>query len=167
MAYVAAGNGAGWFLTMTVQDRNQDNATLTYELRALNHTEALAETASVLANFDDVSQAVVTGYNVQQRFWNDSIGVPAAGELQIKARISFQLQNSPEKETFDIPAPKETIFLALTGKQNAIVDVADPAVIAYADMFRAAGIAYISDGESLEYLLEGRKVSSKSGYRSR
>jgi len=167
MAYVAAGNGSGYFLTMTVQDRNLDTSTLTYELRAADEAAALTAVATIIAAFDAVSQAVVIGYNVQKRFWNDSIGIPTAGEVQVKARVSYQLKDSPEKETFDIPAPKETIFYALTGKLNKVLDVADDDVIAYADLFRSAGVAFISDGESLEYLLEGRKVTAKTGFRSR
>lgn len=167
MAYVVAGNGSGYFLTMTVQDRNLDTSTLTYELRAADEDEAITETATIISAFDGVSQAVVTGYHIQLRYWNDSIGTPSAGELQIKARVSFQLKDSPEKETFDIPAPKETIFYALTGTENKKVNVGSAAVIAYADLFRAAGVAFISDGESLELLIQGRKVSSKSGFRAR
>lgn len=167
MAYVVAGNGSGYFLTMTVQDRNLDTSTLSYELRGNDETEALAETGAIIAAFDAVSLAVVISYNVQKRFWNDSIGIPVAGEVQVKARVSYQLKDSPEKETFDIPAPKETIFYALTGKLNKVLDVSNTAVIAYADLFRAAGSAFISDGESLEYLLEGRKVTSKTGFRAR
>lgn len=167
MAYVVAGNGSGYFLTMTVQDRNLDTATLTYELRAADEAEAITQTATIIAKFDAVSQAVVTGYHIQKRYWNDSIGTPAAGELQIKARCSFQLKDSPEKETFDIPAPKETIFYALTGTENKKVNVAATPVTEYADLFRDAGVAFISDGESLELLIQGRKVSSKSGFRAR
>jgi len=112
-------------------------------------------------------QAVVTGYHIQKRYWNDSIGTPAAGELQIKARVSFQLKDSPEKETFDIPAPKETIFYALTGTENKKVNVGLAAVIAYADLFRDTHECFISDGENLELLIQGRTVSGKSGFRAR
>ena len=69
--------------------------------------------------------------------------------------------------SYSIEAPSEAIFYATTGKLNKVLDVSDPAVIAYTDLFRETGSCFISDGESLEYLLEGRKVSSKSGLRSR
>jgi len=167
MAYIPDGAGFGWFLTITVQDRNMDYVTLTYELRATNEIEAEAERTAIFTAFDAVSQAVIVGYGLSQRFVNDSIGIPAAGEVEVKARISYQLKDSFHKGTFDIPAPKETVFLALTGKQNKVVDVAKTIVTDYADLFRAAGSAYIGGGGSLEYLLEGRKVTSRSGLRSR
>jgi len=167
MAFIAAGNGFGYFLTLTAQDRNLDTVTKTYELRADNEADALVAALDIRAKYEAVSQTVVTGFHCGKRYWNDSIGIPAAGEIQIKARVSYQLKDSPEKETLDIEAPNENIFVATTGKMNKVLDVGDPDVIAYTDLFREAGSCFISDGESLEYLLEGRKVSSKSGLRSR
>jgi len=166
MAYVVAGNGSGYFVTVSIMDRNEDKATLTYELRSADETEAIADTATIITNLLVVSQVVVLGYNIQKRYFNDAIIIPAAGELQIKARIAFRIEGSPEYETLDIPAPDEDIFLGLVGKNNKIVDTADLGVIAYTNMFKSVGIAFISDGEALEQVSEGKKVSSRSGMRS-
>lgn len=166
MAYVVAGNGSGYFVTVSVMDRNEDKAVLTYELRAADEAAALTQVATILTNLTTVSQVVVLGYNVQKRFFNDAIIIPAAGELQIKARIAFRIEGSPEYETLDIPAPDEDIFLGLNGKNNKIVNTANAGVVAYTNMFKAAGICFISDGESLEQVSEGKKVSSRSGMRA-
>jgi len=167
MAYLAQGNGSGYFLTLTVIDRNEDKAVLEYELRANDEAEAISETSAVITALTNASQVVVIGYNVQKRFYNDSIVVPAAGEIQVKARVAFRIANSREYETFDIPAPEETLFMTLTGKGNKIVNVNSPLVTGYADVFKAAGSCFISDGETLEEISEGRKVTSRSGMRSR
>lgn len=166
MAYVVAGNGSGYFVTISVMDRNEDKAVLTYELRAADEAAAITAVGTIIANLKAASQVEVLGYNIQKRFFNDAIIIPAAGELQIKARIAFRILNSPEYETLDIPAPDEDIFLGLNGKNNRIVDTADPAVVNYTNMFKSTGIAFISDGESLEQVSEGKKVSSRSGMRS-
>lgn len=166
MAYVAAGNGSGYFVTISVMDRNEDKATLTYELRAANEADAITATGTIITSLSAVSQVVVLGYNVQKRYFNDAIIIPAAGELQVKARIAYRIEGSPEYETLDIPAPDEDIFLGLNGKNNKIVDTADLAVVAYTNMFKSTGIAFISDGESLEQVSEGKKVTSKSGMRA-
>jgi hypothetical protein len=166
MAYIVAGNGDGYFVTISVMDRNEDKAVLTYELRAADEAGAIAAVATILTEIGKVSQVVILGYNIQKRYFNDAIIIPAAGELQIKARIAFRIANSPEYETLDIPAPDEDIFLALNGKNNSIVDTADLAVISYTNMFKAVGICFISDGESLEQVSEGKKVSSRKGMRS-
>jgi len=167
MAYLAAGNGSGYFVTLTVIDRNEDKATLEYELRANDEAEALSETSAVITALTNASQCIVIGYNVQKRFYNDSIVVPSAGELQVKARIAFRLADSREYETLDIPAPEETLFMTLTGKGNKIVNVNSALVTGYTNLFKAAGSCFISDGETLEEISEGRKVTSKTGFRSR
>lgn len=167
MAYVPVGNGSGYFVTITLIDRNEDKATLEYELRAADEAAALAAVNTIIIALTNASQARVIGYNVQKRFYNDTPTIPTAGELQVKARISFKIADSRDYETLDIPAPEETVFLAVTGKANKIVDVTKPLVTAYTDLFKSTGVAFISDGESLETISEGRKVTSKTGFRSR
>lgn len=166
MAFVVAGNGSGYFLTVQVMDRNEDKASLTYELRAADEAAAITAVNIIIANLSLVSQVEVLGYHIQKRFWNDAVIIPAAGEMQVKARIAFRLDGSPEYETLDIPAPDEDIFLGLNGKNNSIVDTDNVDVVAYTNMFKAAGQCFISDGESLEQVSEGRKVSSRKGMRA-
>lgn len=167
MAYVVQGNGSGYFVTVTVIDRNEDKATLEYELRSADEAAALAAVDDIIVALTNLSQVRVIGYNLQKRFYNDTPTIPAAGEIQVKARIAFKLADGREYGTFDVPAPEETAFLTATGKGNKIVDITKPIVTAYADLFKATGVAFISDGESLETISEGRKVSSRSGFRSR
>jgi hypothetical protein len=167
MAYVAQGNGSGYFLTVTVIDRNEDKSTLEYELRAADEAAAITATNTIIVALTNLSQARVIGYNIQKRFYNDTPTIPTAGELQVKARIAFKLENSRDYETLDVPAPEEAAFMTLTGKGNKIVDVNKAIVTAYTDLFKSTGVAFISDGEALESISEGRKVSSRSGFRSR
>lgn len=167
MALVAKGNGAGYFLTMTVVDRNQDDATLTYELRSATMAEALTDSAAIMADFLLVSQAKISGYGVSQRFVEDALVLPTSGELQIKARIGIRLADGQGNETLDIPAPKEEIFVSLTGKGNKIVNTAYGDLVGYVSNYYTAGTAFISDGEAVDAMTEGRKVSSKTGLRAR
>lgn len=166
MAYQTVGNGSGYFMTVTIIDRNEDSATLTYELRSADETAALADASTILTNLSNVSQARIIGYNVQKRFYNDTPTIPTAGELQVKARIAFKIADSRDYETLDIPAPEEAIFLTLTGKGNKIVNTTNVALNNYLNVFKAGGQAFISDGESLETVSEGKKVSSRSGMRA-
>lgn len=167
MAYVPYKNGAGWWLTVTVIDRNEDNATLTYELRASDYDEAFSYSNTIMTRLTNVSQCRVIGFNVQHRFYNDTPSIPEAGELQTKARISFKLEASRDYQTFDIIDPEETIFMTTVGKGNKIVNITNVNVIAYANIFKSdVGFAFISDGESLETISEGKKVSSRSGLRA-
>lgn len=165
MAYVASGNGAGFFATVQIMDKGEEKATLTVELRSATFAAALTDIASWVTNFVAVSEAEVLGYNIQQKFVNDAIIVPAAGQLQEKARVAFRLENTSEYETLDIPAPRATIFVSTNGADSEIVDTSDAALIAYTNLYKSTGIAFISDGEALDQISRGERVSTRKGMR--
>lgn len=167
MAFVTSGHGSGYWMTMTVVDRNLDKSTLEYELRGADEAAALAEATTIVAAFIGVSDANVSNYSVGLRLWNDALTTPSVGELQIKARIAYRIEGTPKRETLDIPSPKEVIFMQLTGPDNKKVNISWPQVVTYTNIFKSAGQAFISDGENLQLLLEGKKVSSKTGMRSK
>jgi hypothetical protein len=155
-------------LTVTLYDRNQDDVTLTYELRSADMAAAEADALIVIAALAAVTQSIPVGYAVSKRYVENSIVLPTLGENQIKARVSFRLADGQGNETFDIPAPAETIFVQLTGKSNNIVNVGYSTLVTYANLFKATGgKCFISDGEDLDAMTEGRKVSSKTGMRAR
>lgn len=162
MAFVPDGEGSGWFLTLVVQDRNGDESRLEYSLRAATEPAATAAVATITAAFQAVSDAIVVKRHMSFRTVEDAFAYPVVGEVQTRARIVYQIVDEVTKETFDIPAPKEAIFRALIGPQNKVVDIADLDVIAYANLFKTTGEAFISDGESLDFLINGRKASTKS-----
>lgn len=167
MAFVASGNGNGYFLTVTGIDRNSDDTTLTYELRSADYATALADALIIIGLLEAVSQLEVTAYSVATRYVEDAIVQPLTGESQIKARVGCRLSDGQGNTTFDIPAPEETIFVSTVGKGNNIVNTENVALNNYANIFKATGKAFISDGESMDVLTEGRKVSSRTGLRSR
>lgn len=165
MAYVVQGNGAGFFVTVQIMDKGEEKATLTVELRSATHAAAITDFASWVAAFVAVSQAEVLGYNIQQRYVNDAIIIPAAGQLQEKARVAFRLEGTSEYETLDIPSPRDTVFLDTNGANSEIVDVNDAALVTYTNLYKSAGIAFISDGEALEEVSRGERVSTRKGMR--
>lgn len=167
MAFVAQGNGNGFFLTVSTIDKNSDSATLTYELQSADYATALADSLIIIARLVAVSQVEVVGYSVSTRYVENAIAQPTSGESQIKARVVVRLADGQGYASFDIPAPKEEIFMDTVGKANNIVDVTDTDLLNYAALFQAGGKAYISDGETIDVMTEGRKVSTRTGLRSR
>jgi succinyl-CoA synthetase beta subunit len=165
MAFVTFGNGAGFFATVQVMDKGEEKASLTVELRSATHAAAVTDMATWVTNFLAVSDCEVLGYNIQQRYVNDAIIIPAAGQLQEKARVAFRLEGTSEYETLDIPAPKATIFLNTNGANSEIVDTADASLVTYTNMYKSTGIAFISDGEALEQISRGERVSTRKGMR--
>lgn len=165
MAFVADGNGNGWFLTVRIMDKGEEKATLTVELRSADYAAAVTDAGAWMIGFYQVSDCEILGYNLQQRYINNAIIIPATGQLQEKARVAFRLENSADYETLDIPAPKSTLFLNTNGANSEIVDTADAGLVAYTNLYKSTGIAFISDGEALEQLSRGERVSTRKGMR--
>ena len=162
MAIVAG----GFFLNVTVIDRQNDSITLSYELQSADYATALVDAATILAALDGVSSANVAGYNILSRFFEDALTVPAVGDNSIKGRISAR-KTDGYAATIDIPAPLEAIFVGATGANNNIVDLADPAVSAYVDLFKAGAEAFVSDGEvfGAGEGIKGQRVTVGRGFR--
>lgn len=156
----------GWFMNLSVIDRQNDDITLRFDLRAADHAAASAAAGTILAALDGVSSVNVLGYNLLNRFFEDAPSVPAIGDASVKARIKAR-KTDGYATTFDIPSPQEAIFVGATGANNNIVDVADAAVQAYVDLFKAAGVAFISDGEDLAATdaIGGQRVTVRRGLR--
>lgn len=166
MALVPVGNGSGWWLTVTLVDNGADKSTLQYELTSADAAAAAVDSAAILAALGNMSESVVSGYNTSQRFEENAFVYPASGvENQNKARIVVQLAGSTKKATVDIPAPDPLIFAGTTGSQANVVNLSDTPVLVYMALFQAAGEAFISDGEILDFSVEGRRVSSRKGFR--
>jgi len=167
MAFVAAGAGTGFFVNVQMIDRNEDQTSKDYELDVADFAEALGAALEIVGDLMLVSQCEIVGYSISQRLVENAIVIPSAGEVQTKARLIIRLAGGNEKATIDIPAPKEEIFMALTGKANKVVDVTNTDVADFLANFLTAGNCFISDGEKMaaDGLLEGRKVSTASGFR--
>jgi len=100
MAWLPKGNGDGFFLTVTLYDRNQDDVTLTYELRSADFATAETDALVVLSALDAVTKDVQAAYSVGKRYVQDSIVLPIEGENQIKARVAYRLADGQGNETF-------------------------------------------------------------------
>jgi len=167
MAFIAAGGGTGFFVTVQMIDRNEDPTSKEYELDVADFAADLGAALEIIGDLMLVSDCEIIGYNVGQRLVEDTIVIPTVGEAQTKARLIIRLAGGQGKATIDIPAPKETLFMALTGKANKVIDVTNASVLDFLANFEAAGNCFISDGEKMadDGLLEGRKVSVASGFR--
>lgn len=159
MALVPAGNGAGFFLTWSGIDRNNEPAHKEWEMTAPDEATALADAAIIIPQWQLLTQCDTVGYTVQKRFEEDAVVTPSAGERQTKAVVTTRIDGSNEKATIEIPAPVETLFRALTGDDNKIVNINFLALTEFVNNFIVAedNRLFISDGEKVAEILRGRK----------
>jgi hypothetical protein len=159
MALVPAGNGAGYFLTWTGIDRNNEPTTKEWEMTAADAATALADAAIIIPQWQLLTQCDTVAYSVALRMEENAIVTPAAGERQTKAVVTTRLEGGNEKATLEIPAPVETLFRALTGDDNKIVNITFLALTEFVNNFITAqdNRLFISDGEKVAEILRGRK----------
>jgi hypothetical protein len=154
----------GWWLSVSLKDNAGDETTQTYQLVSADAAAAATDTADIIAALNGVTDAVIFSYQFYERFVEDAFAYPASGvELQNMALLDFDIVDHPEKTaTRTVPAASPGIFNTSSGAGANIIDTADAAVVAYRDVFRTGGNAYISDGEVAESLVKGRRIHRKS-----
>jgi len=163
MALVNRGNGSGWFLTVILNDLQGDKTRLVYELRAADYAAAQAAEALILAALGPVTRSKMVARSLAQWQDEDTDYYPATeSDASIKAVVSYKIGGSVDIESFEIPDPDPAIvFVATSGQSANIVNVSAAEVIAYADVFKSTGQAFISDGEDLDVLVKGKRTSRK------
>lgn len=157
MALVAG----GFTLLITVVDSAGDKTTRSYQLTAATAADAATEGAALVALFDPLTEGVISRYAISQQFIEDAFAYPAGGvEVENTAQILGRIDGDPTKTaSFNIPAAAGGIFVATTGPNRNVVDMADAAVVAFLAEFATGGTALISDGEALDPTTPG--VSGK------
>lgn len=163
MTLVTRGPGAGFFVALSLLDGQGDTSIVRYGLTSADYATAQTDVAAVIAAINLLSDSIVVSYSLQQVYDENAI-VPVAGaENAIKALMSFQLENRPAKANLSVPSPKASIFQATTGPDAKIVDLTNAGVVAFEALFLTGGNCYLSDGETADDLLKGRKVSRNQG----
>lgn len=153
----------GWWLTVTLADNGDNRCTKTYQLRGADEITAQADATAIRAALNAITNAIVVSYSVSNRYEEDAISFPGAGvEIEDKLSMTCLLTSGSKKANLKVPAPVIGAFVAPTGPSANICDITSSEVADYAGLFGIAGHAYISDGEDLDQLLSGKRVSAKS-----
>lgn len=156
---------AGWKVYVTLADHGDNRSTLSYQTdpaTVVDGITAQAAASDIVADLDALTNAVIVGYRVEEIYYEDSIALPADGiENENKASVTYSIDGNNKKGNFKIPAPVSAIFGTTGGAANQ-VNTAYAPLQAYADNFRTAGEFVISDGEKLDVLLVGKRVSAKN-----
>lgn len=165
----------GYWLAVTLVDNGGNQSTKSYQLRQdatdpADFPAALGDAGAVVASLDAITDAVIMGYQIEQRFAEDALALPAVGvQIENQALLDFAIDGNPFKSaTLTIPAPVIGIFAGASGVLADTVDVADAALVTFVNQFKAAGLVYISDGEDADPtapLNSGRRIHRRSNKR--
>lgn len=151
-------------ISMTVVDQGAQKSTLKFRTRPATVPDFAGAVAAAAALQPDL-EAVITGnisaYRITAVYNEDAFVVPADAQNQDKASVSFTNQIAGTGN-FKIPSPANGIFVAATGANNNIVDLADADLVAYADNFRSTGFFTIDGGNDLVQMVAGKRIHAKS-----
>jgi len=158
----------GFKLVVSLIDAGRDQSNLTFDLVAATYADAITASGTILGLLAAVSDGVVKGYSVIEKFVEGALVLPASTvELENRALITCQINNDPLKTaTVTIPAGVIGLYQAATGAGHNLIDVNDADLLAYINIWQVTGaLAKLSDGEYLDdtaVLISGRRTHRKN-----
>lgn len=165
----------GYWLSVTLVDNGGNTSTKSYQMRQdatdpADYGVALSSAAAVVASIVAISDAVVMGYQLEQKFAEDTLALPANGvQIENQAMLDFAIDGNPFKSaTLTVPSPKIGIFAGASGVLADTVDVADAALVTFVNQFKGGALLFISDGEDADAtapLNSGRRIHRRSNKR--
>lgn len=156
----------GWELSITLADNGANNTTLSWLANTAvvtDYATAEAQRDFLITDLEAVTDSIIVGTRLSEVQYNNAVAYPVAGvENENKASVTYLIQGTNKKGNLQIPAPIIGIFVNTSGPSANIVNVAAPLLTAYCDNFRTTGGWFVSDGESLQTILKGKRISAKN-----
>lgn len=140
----------GFEASLVLVDTGGNKATRTFELTAATNAEALTDMATIVAAYQALTNAVVESYRVAEKFVEDAFSYPI-GNVNVEelANIVVGVTDKPDDpHTIKIPAPKDLLFVAATGRSRNTVDVTAVSLLAFMATYNPGGNATFSDGDT-------------------
>lgn len=155
----------GYWMTVTIADAGADTSTLTFQMTAPDAATAATDSATVLAALNAITDGIIFGYSLQERFEENNVIYPSGGEeVENKVSFTFLLANSNKRANRKIPAPTIGIFDDISGPGRNVVDSTDADVVTFATLFESGNELLLSDGQNSQRLLSGKRVHAKSNF---
>ncbi|AXF52326.1 MAG: hypothetical protein [Circular genetic element sp.] len=163
----------GFEVVLSVQDNGKGKSNLTYVCDPAIVTDfatAQAARAAAAAALANVIQGVIVGTRLTEVQFEDSIVYPVSNiEIENKASVTVQLDGLNKKGNLKIPTVSPAIFIGNSGVAADQVDVLDPFLVAYVDLFRnTTGQFYIATDQKVadtpngNGIVVGKRISSKN-----
>lgn len=158
----------GFEITLSAQDQGGNTVIKTYETDPAVVTDlATAELAraGLEAIWVTVSELVISGMSIKEKFTNDALVLPTGNvEAENKASITGQLAGTSDKANIKIPAPVIGLFNGATGPAANQIDVNDSALLTYTGQYIVGQPFMLSDGQKLAsaVALVGKRISAKN-----
>jgi len=165
MAFVSQ----GWELATQWIDTGGNTTSRTFQLTATDTagdiSAVITDVQTIVAAYIAATNSVLVSQRVTKVTVEDSVTLPA-GDVNVEEnlQVSAKIDGIPNKSAvFEIPAPKDTLFVAPTGPGHNVADFADSLLAAVVNLYKTGAQVLISDGESItDQNIKGKRVHHKS-----
>jgi len=162
--------GQAWKVAMSFVDSGGNTAIRTVDLIATDTdgdiTDVIDAVQDVVAAYVAATDAVLVAQTLSKTSVEDSVTLPTSNvNVEDNAQVSAKIFGTPNKSaTFEVPAPKDSVFQAPTGPGHNAVKFDSPSpMVAIVNLYVDGGIATISDGEKITAQnIKGKRVHHKS-----
>lgn len=154
----------GFSLNIQFTDTGGNTTTRTYDLTAADAATAATDAAAIRAAVDAITDAVISGYSIAERYVENALVYPANAEVEKIAQFTGKIIGRPNvSAVVTVPAPSPAIFVSPTGPGYNQVNVGAAAVQTFLQLFDGGGEALVSDGEQwVVSSVIGKRASKKS-----
>jgi hypothetical protein len=151
-------------VSVTLVDNGGQVSVLTFGLVGNVYTTVQPSASTLRQRLAAVTDCALVKYSVTGHYPNDSLVLPGeVAQIENKASLNVLLAGGNKKANMKIPSPRIGIFAGSVGGAANVVNILNPALLTYIDLFTLSGNkAYISDGERVDRLLSGKRVHSGS-----
>lgn len=158
-----ARSSVGYSGFVTLMDSGGNKTTKSFEMSVATAADAETAMAALVADLDAVTDAKVMAYGVVHNYAESDTAYPATGEIEEQALLTLAIDGQADKKaTLTIPAPTIGIFVASSGANKNVVDIADTVLLDYVNHFLVGGEFRISDGEVGGTLEKGKRIHRAS-----
>lgn len=134
---------------LTVEDTFGRRKNKTVDLKTTDAAQGEIDGGTVVTTYANVMEGVIRKATIAGDLTWATV-VPAGVNIDTGCTASCQLAGRPEKAALKWPTPLPSLFLP-----DGTLNVSDAAVVALSAIYEAAGIATLSDGESITGILSG------------
>ena len=169
MALVPKGNASGWFAGFTLMDTQGDTTRMNIELSSTTEAEAQATADLLYTQINILTECRIIGTTLRKEMEETDNSFPVGADVSSRAKCTVVLTGGQKKATLTIPSPVESLFTAPEGANNNIVDVTNGSLLNLLAVYGPVGPgngALISDGETIDVVLRGRRTTVSRGINS-
>ncbi len=149
-------------LTMTLADEGTNVTTLTFQCRDTVYADIVTAKTALVAAMGNVSGCAIQRVSINEIWRNDAFAYPTDVETATKlSNTALLTGGAGKKANIKIPGPLAALFGASGTAGFNVLDTSNAAAIAYTDLFKAASVFYLSDGEDLASMVSGKRIHAK------